>query len=297
MCRRGRAPLACSASTPAPRARSKIPRLPSIWSTPAGAGTRQLTGNCTFRAPGQPTPVAAGMPGCRDAGLDQDTAFATRPKLATRMITPFLEAGHRAARVAGDEVYGGNPKLRKALEERGTGYVLAVACSHEATTGAGKFRADTLAKKVPKRAWQKLSAGTGAKGHRFYDWTVVDLVDPDPGSRQLLIRRNRSTGPAGVVDLPASQQRLPGFNRSPSTGRRARSAGTSGPATPTMRAGSPSWPRSSCSCQLLLPVAVACLCHLSRGSGGTRPTGFLDIRRPPVPARPVAAVRRSPRRR
>src|SRR5207244_1524663 len=43
------------------------------------------------------------------------------------------------------------------------GYVLAVACSHEVTTGARKFRADTLARKVPKRAWQKLSSGVGAK--------------------------------------------------------------------------------------------------------------------------------------
>lgn len=46
-----------------------------------------------------------------------------------------------------------------APEERGTGYVLAVACSHEVTTGTGKFHADTLARKVPERAWQKLSAG------------------------------------------------------------------------------------------------------------------------------------------
>lgn len=131
---------------------------------------------------------------CRAAGLAEETAFATKPELAALMIARFLDAGHRATWVAGDEVYGGNPKLRAALEERGTGYVLAVACSHEVTTGAGKFCADTLAKKVPKRAWQKLSAGAGAKGHRFYDWAVIDLVDPRPGSRQVLIRRNRSTG-------------------------------------------------------------------------------------------------------
>ncbi|GAA3367339.1 IS701 family transposase [Streptomyces sannanensis] len=131
---------------------------------------------------------------CRAAGLGEETAFATKPELAARMVARFLDAGHRAAWVAGDEVYGGNPKLRTVLEERGTGYVLAVACSYEAATGAGKFRADTLAKKVPKRAWQKLSAGTGAKGHRFYDWAVIDLADPRPGSRQMLIRRNRSTG-------------------------------------------------------------------------------------------------------
>jgi SRSO17 transposase len=131
---------------------------------------------------------------CRAAGLGEKTGFATKPELAARMVTRFLDAGHRAAWVAGDEVYGGNPTLRTALEERGTGYVLAVACSHEVTTGAAKSRADTLAKKVPKRAWQKLSAGAGAKGHRFYDWAVIDLADPRPGSRQLLIRRNRSTG-------------------------------------------------------------------------------------------------------
>jgi SRSO17 transposase len=131
---------------------------------------------------------------CSAAGLGEDTAFATKPELAARMVTRFLDAGRRAAWVAGDEVYGGNPKLRTTLEERGTGYVLAVACSHEAATGAAKFRADTLAKKVPKRGWQKLSAGAGAKGHRYYDWAVIDLADPRPGSRQLLIRRNCSSG-------------------------------------------------------------------------------------------------------
>ncbi|MFF1570589.1 IS701 family transposase [Streptomyces sp. NPDC058293] len=131
---------------------------------------------------------------CRAAGLGGETPFATKPELAARMVARFLDAGHQAAWVAGDEVYGGNPKLRDTLEKRGTGYILAVACSHEVTTGAGKFRADTLAKKVPKRAWQNLSAGAGAKGHRFYDWAVIDLADPAPGSRQLLIRRNRTTG-------------------------------------------------------------------------------------------------------
>ena len=141
-----------------------------------------------------PRSWTSGPDRCRDAGLDQDTAFATKPELATRMVARFLDAGHQAAWVAGDEIYGGNLKLRTALEERGTGYVLAVARSHEVTTEAGKFRAGILAKKVPKRAWQKLSAGAGAKGHRFCNWAVIDLADPRPGSRQLLIRRNRSTG-------------------------------------------------------------------------------------------------------
>ncbi|WP_406500720.1 IS701 family transposase [Streptomyces sp. NBC_00846] len=131
---------------------------------------------------------------CRAGGLGEDTVFATKPELAARMIGRFLDAGHPVDWVTGDEVYGGNPKLRSALEERQVGYVLAMACSAEATTSAGKFRADALAAKVPKRAWQKLSAGAGAKGHRFYDWAVIDLTEPGPGHRQLLIRRNRTTG-------------------------------------------------------------------------------------------------------
>lgn len=69
-----------------------------------------------------------------------------------------------------------------------------MACSAELPAGAGPFRADALAKKVPKRAWQKLSAGPGAKGQRFYHWAVIDLAEAAPGHHQLLIRRNRTTG-------------------------------------------------------------------------------------------------------
>ncbi len=110
------------------------------------------------------------------------------------VIERFLDAGHRVGWVTVNEVYGGNPTLRVALEERGVGYVLAVARSAEMTTDAGTFRADALVQKVPKRAWLKLSAGRGAKGQRFYDWAVINLADPRPGQRQLLIRRNRTTG-------------------------------------------------------------------------------------------------------
>lgn len=62
---------------------------------------------------------------CRAAGLDENTAFATKPELALTMIERFWDAGHHVGWVTGDEVYGGNPKLRSAPEERGLGYVPA----------------------------------------------------------------------------------------------------------------------------------------------------------------------------
>lgn len=131
---------------------------------------------------------------CASAGIPEQIGFATKPALAARMITRALDSGVLARWVAGDEVYGGNPALRTVLEQRNVGYVLAVACDHQIATKAGKLRADALARKAPKRAWQKLSAGTGAKGHRFYDWAIVHIADDRPGHRQLLVRRNRRTG-------------------------------------------------------------------------------------------------------
>ncbi|WP_406016642.1 IS701 family transposase [Streptomyces sp. NBC_00984] len=131
---------------------------------------------------------------CRAAGIPDTVGFATKPALAARMIGRALDAGVPASWAAGDEVYGGNPHLRTALEKRQVGYVLAVARDHQITTRAGELRADTLVKRLPGRAWQKLSAGTGAKGHRFYDWALADITDDQPGHHQLLVRRNRRTG-------------------------------------------------------------------------------------------------------
>jgi SRSO17 transposase len=130
---------------------------------------------------------------CAAAGIPEDTAFATKPALARRMLARTLDAGVPASWVAGDEVYGADPRLRGDLEERGTGYVLAVACRHTVTTGAGTVRADVLARRLPRSAWQRLSAGQGAKGCRYYDWAWISTDPGQPGHRWLLIRRNRTT--------------------------------------------------------------------------------------------------------
>jgi SRSO17 transposase len=97
---------------------------------------------------------------CQAAGIPDTVGFTTKPQLAARMIGRALDAGVTVSWVAGDEVYGGNPHLRTALEQWQLGYVLAVACDHQITTRAGTFRADALVKKLPKRAWAEAVRGS-----------------------------------------------------------------------------------------------------------------------------------------
>ncbi len=49
---------------------------------------------------------------CAAAGIPEGTAFATKPKLARRMISRALDAGVPASWVTADEVYGADPGLR-----------------------------------------------------------------------------------------------------------------------------------------------------------------------------------------
>jgi SRSO17 transposase len=51
-----------------------------------------------------------------------------------------------------------------------------------------------LAARLPKRAWQRLSAGNGAKGQRYYDWAWAAIANGQAGFRWLLIRRHPRTG-------------------------------------------------------------------------------------------------------
>ena len=135
-----------------------------------------------------------GDPGrCRAAGVPEGTGFATKPALARRMLARTLDAGVPARWAAGDEVYGADPGLRADLEKRETGYVLAVACTHQFTTGLRTGRAGELARRLPRLAWQRYSAGPGAKGHRYYDWAWISTDPGLSGHHWLLIRRNRTT--------------------------------------------------------------------------------------------------------
>ena len=143
--------------------------------------------------------VAAHVPG--------GTGFATKPRIAERMIARAVAAKVPFGWVAADSVYGVG-SLETALRRAGKGYVLGVASSHrfgswnkpQPTAGT----AEAIAQSLDLSAWRRLSAGDGTKGARLHDWAYCELADLDAAeydnertglwTRGLLIRRNIADG-------------------------------------------------------------------------------------------------------
>lgn len=132
-----------------------------------------------------------------EARVGEEVTFATKPELAMAMITRTLDAGVPAGWVTGDAVYGQHFRLRRMLEERQMPYVLAVPVSQHVIAAVDArvtdLRADELAARLSPQAWQKISAGTGAKGPRTYHWARAPIRPlEDTGGYWLLVRRSLS---------------------------------------------------------------------------------------------------------
>ncbi len=127
------------------------------------------------------------------AGVPAAVRFQTKPQLATDMLAAGIAANVPFRWVTADEAYGTNAALRADLRDRGTSYVLAVACNTRVRTALGTRRVDRIVTALPPTSWQSYSAGYGSKGPRNYDWAWVSLAEASP-DRWLLVRRNPGTG-------------------------------------------------------------------------------------------------------
>jgi SRSO17 transposase len=134
---------------------------------------------------------------CAQAGIPAGTQFQTKPALAQKMVERAVAAGVPFRWFAADEVYGQNPGLRDWLEEQHIRYVMAVPCSQQISTAAGKLRADELAARVPDGGWQVLSCGDGSKGPRLYDWALIAAGQ----DHHVLVRRSLTPGEKGQLEL------------------------------------------------------------------------------------------------
>jgi hypothetical protein len=144
------------------------------------------------------------------------------------MLDRALDAGVPAAWASADEFYGGDRGLRRDLQGRHLFYVLAVAKSHQVDIGGphGVARGDHIAATLSKRAWNRYSAGDGAKGRREYDWAWVAVMPPADeatGFHWLLIRRPHTRRRTGLLPLLQPDPRRathPGSCRRHPLGRR-----------------------------------------------------------------------------
>lgn len=138
-----------------------------------------------------PKEWAGGAERRAEAGVPEGVEFATKPRLARRMIERALAAGVPFKWVTGDEVYGRDRRLRVWLEEREVSYCIAVGADEYVWLDFRQHRVKAAVGMIPAEAWSALSCGAGAKGERLYEWAAVELLSFMLGDKRrwLLVRR------------------------------------------------------------------------------------------------------------
>ncbi|WP_285740304.1 IS701 family transposase [Kitasatospora phosalacinea] len=137
---------------------------------------------------------------CQAARVPDERGFATKLELARSMIKRALASPLPIAWVTADSAYGQDSHFRRFLEDAGLSYVVAVPKSQQVHGP----RIDFLITQAPPEAWQQLSAGSGAKGERLYDWAAARLpavweFDGDQPTRQRWMLARRSLTKADDV--------------------------------------------------------------------------------------------------
>lgn len=131
---------------------------------------------------------------CQRAGIPDARAFATKPALAQQMLQRTGEAGLTLTWVTGDSIYGDDRTLRQWLESHNQPFVLAVSGKEAVWLDMHQRQVKHILAELPGDGWEKLSAGAGSKGPRWYEWRRLELNDPPERDwkRWLLVRRSIS---------------------------------------------------------------------------------------------------------
>jgi SRSO17 transposase len=154
---------------------------------------------------------------CRKAGIPDARAFATKPELARQMLERTFAAGVELAWIAGDSVYGDHRPLRQWLEGRRQAYVLAVSSNEYVWHGQQYQAVSTILAGLPADGWERVSAGAGSKGLRWYDWRRLELNDPqEQGFKRWLLVRRSISDPSDLtayVTFAPAERSLPALVR------------------------------------------------------------------------------------
>lgn len=137
---------------------------------------------------------------CAAAGIPDEVEFATKARLAQRMLQRILGAAVPFSWFTADEVYGQAKYLQSWLEEQDVAYVMAIRRTDTFTTADGEQQAQALIAALPARSWQRLSAGAGAHGPREYHWARIAIGNAaTPGRRHWLLARRSLSDPGEIA--------------------------------------------------------------------------------------------------
>ncbi|MFE4416508.1 IS701 family transposase [Streptomyces sp. NPDC056821] len=144
---------------------------------------------------------------CRAARVPDHRVFATKGDLARDMIRRAHDSPLRFTWVTADAAYGQDSRFRRFIEDLQLYYVVAVPKSQQVH---GPRIEDRFRREAPPEAWQRLSAGPGAKGERVYDWAgallpIVQERDGDePTRRRWMLARRSISDPDEIAYYLAS---------------------------------------------------------------------------------------------
>jgi SRSO17 transposase len=93
----------------------------------------------------------------RKAGVPDEIAFQTKPKIALDQIAWACAAGISRGVVLMDSAYGTDASLRRGIRDLDLDYAAAVYARTLVESRAGKMTAEALAVGFPKRAWQTIT--------------------------------------------------------------------------------------------------------------------------------------------
>lgn len=134
-----------------------------------------------------------------EAGVPAEVKFATKPALGRRMIERARQGGVPFQWVTGDEVYGNDGQMRRWLEGRKISFVLAVSSQYRVFYEGARRWASEIATLLRKKEWKRLSAGSGTKGERLYDWALLPLGEVDEERQRWLLFRRSISDPTDLA--------------------------------------------------------------------------------------------------
>jgi SRSO17 transposase len=124
--------------------------------------------------------------------VPSEVTFATKPKLAQKMLARAWAENIPLQWVVADCTYGNSPDLRNFIDGQKRYYVMEVPKTFHVRLSDGQAAqaVSELVSSINPESWRRLALGLSEKGLNFYEWTALRVIPTtdEVGEQWLLIR-------------------------------------------------------------------------------------------------------------